>query len=655
MKKHSPFRSYLRFVRPYGKLITITLIIGMIKFGIPLTLPLILKYVVDNLLTGHAPQAERLGQLAQVLAWSFVLFVVVRAPVEYFRQYYAQLTTSRILYDLRSHLYGHIQKLSMRYYHNHKTGEIISRMINDAEQTKSLVETGMMNVWLDLFTLSIAAVFMFRMDFGLTLVAIAIFPFYAVSVKTLYKRLRQLTKSRSQALAEMQGYLYEHVNGMPVIKSFTLEKHESGQFGRKNEHYLERALAFTRWNAITNSIINTLTDVAPLLVIAYGGYQVIDGQMSLGTFVAFFAYLERLYSPLRRLVNSSTELTQASASLDRVMELMDEPYDIVDRPGAKAFGRVEGRIEFKQVYFRYNAEADGGGDGDVSENGKGNASRNGNVNADGNETGEGNADGSVSRNWNADGNETEEGNADGTVTRNGNGNAETDGDWVLQDLSLTIEPGETVALVGMSGGGKSSLISLLPRFHDVQRGSIEIDGVNLTDVTILSLREQIGMVLQDNTLFSGSVRDNILLGCPGASEEETVQAARAANAHDFILALPDGYDTEIGERGVKLSGGQKQRVAIARVFLKNPRILILDEATSALDLESEHLIQESLESLTRGRTTIIVAHRLSTITHAYQIVVIENGRIMEKGTHAALMEREGAYARLFNVQHLSET
>ncbi len=342
----------------------------------------------------------------------------------------------------------------------------------------------------------------------------------------------------------------------------------------------------TKWNARTNAVINTLTDVAPLLVLSYGGYQVIQGHLTLGAFVAFFfAYLDRLYSPLRRIVNSSNELTQAGASLERVIEFfLNEPYDISDAPHAKRVNEVKGEIEFDRVYFKYQGSED----------------------------------------------------------------------WVLRDIRLNIQAGETVAFVGMSGGGKSSLISLIPRFYDIQQGRILLDGTDIKDITIKSLRNQIGMVLQDNILFSGSVRENILFGKPGASEEEIIRAAIAANAHDFIESLPNGYDTEIGERGVKLSGGQKQRMAIARVFLKDPRILVLDEATSALDLESEHLIQESLEKLAKDRTTLIVAHRLSTVTHADRIVLIENGEIKETGTHEQLMRLDGAYARLFNVQNLKE-
>ncbi len=579
------WKTYFRIVKPYKWQIAATVAIGVVKFGIPLLLPFMIQYVIDDLLLNEQmANEEKLRQLGLLIIVASVLFVIVRGPVEYGRQYFAQWTSNRILFDMRNRLYDHIQKLSLRFFQNRKSGEIISRFMNDVEQTRNLVEIGLMNVWLDMFTLALALGFMFWLNPMLTLAAIAVFPLYGLAVKILYKRLKQLTKDRSQALAEIQGYLHERLQGIPVIRSFTLESHERMQFQSYNSRFLDKAMKHTRWNALTFSIVNTLTDIAPLIVIGYGGYQTIQGDLTVGSFSAFFVILDRLYNPLRRLVNSSTALTQAIASLERVVELMDEPYEIQDRPAARKLQSRGGEVEFRDVSFRYHDQ----------------------------------------------------------------------GDWVLKHVDLVIPAGQTTAIVGMSGGGKSSLVGLIPRFYDIQKGSISFDGQDIRHITQHSLRQQIGMVLQDNILFSGSLRDNIMMGRPGATDEEIISAAKAANAHHFIEQLPQGYHTEIGERGVKLSGGQKQRIAIARVFLKNPAVLILDEATSALDLESESLIQHSLAQLARDRTTLVVAHRLSTITHADQIVVMEHGTIVEKGRHEELMRINGAYARLYNIQRLEQ-
>lgn len=576
-------KRYLQFVKPYKYRIFATIIVGIIKFGIPMLIPLLIKYAIDGVINNHALTTdEKVHHLTIAIGIALFIFVIVRPPIEFIRQYLAQWTSNKILYDIRKKLYNHLQALSARFYANNQVGQVISRVINDVEQTKDFILTGLMNIWLDCITIIIALSIMFFLDVKLTLAALFIFPFYILTVYVFFGRLRKLTRERSQALAEVQGFLHERVQGISVVKSFAIEDNEAKNFDKKNTNFLTRALKHTRWNAYSFAAINTVTDIGPIIVIGVGAYLAISGSITVGTLAAFVGYLELLFGPLRRLVASFTTLTQSFASMDRVFQLIDEDYDIKNGVGAQPIEIKQGRIDIDHVSFQYN-------DNEAP---------------------------------------------------------------ILKDINLSIEKGETVAFVGMSGGVKSTLINLIPRFYDVTSGQILIDGHNIKDFLTGSLRNQIGLVQQDNILFSDTVKENILLGRPTATDEEVVEAAKMANAHDFIMNLPQGYDTEVGERGVKLSGGQKQRLSIARIFLNNPPILILDEATSALDLESESIIQEALDVLSKDRTTLIVAHRLSTITHADKIVVIENGHIVETGTHRELIAKQGAYEHLYSIQNL---
>ncbi len=412
--------------------ILLTILIGIVKFAIPLFIPYLIKIVIDDIIGAEMlSDAEKTKQLFLWLGGTALLFFIIRPPVEYYRQYFAQYVSNKILYDIRESLYAHLQRLGLQYYSNTRAGEVISRVINDVEQTKNFVTIGLMNVWLDFATIIIATCIMLTLDVPLTIVTLLAFPFYAYSVKHFFGKLRDLTRKRSQALADVQSYLHERVTGISVIKSFALEDKEQERFDGTNGNFLDKALDHTRWNAKAFAVVNTITDVAPLLVISYAGYQVINGDLSVGVMVAFIAYIDRLYNPLRRLVNASTSLTQSFASMDRVFELMEEPYDIKDKSGAKTLPQIEGEIQFDHVGFSY-------------------------------EEGE---------------------------------------EPVLRDVNFTVKPGETVALVGMSGGGKSTIVSLIPRFYDVTAGAIRIDGHDLRDIQIKSLRDQIGLVLQDSILI----------------------------------------------------------------------------------------------------------------------------------------------------------
>ncbi len=622
------------FAKPYrwkvlGLLLTITLI-----SIISLITPLLFRAMIDTAI----PEANT--TMINMLALGMVAIPLISGAIGVWQRNLNSQVGEGVIFDLRRALYAHMQRMSLRFFTESRTGELMSRLNNDVIGAQRAISDTLVNIISDVVRLVATLAIMLALEWRLTLLGLIVLPLFVLPARRIGRILRRLRRHSMEYNAEMNATMNEtlNVSGALLVKLFGREIQEYNRFSGHAGDVRDvgiRSAVVGRWFFMMLSVVGA---VGTAVVYGVGAYLVLADVLTIGTIVAFSAYLTQLYGPLMSLTNAPVEFAQSMVSFERVFEVLDIPVEIKEKSGAKKLTQVQGALQFKDVSFDYAAVAHGQKAGleDVARFTWG-----------GNEA------------YLKRGKEREE-----AASANGDQSPiselpiselpipeqDLSRRWALRHMNFQIQPGQLVALVGPSGAGKTSTTYMIPRLYDATEGSVLIDGSDIKDVTLKSLADSIGMVTQETYLFYDTIRANLLYANADASDAQIIAAARAANIHDFIAGLPDGYDTVVGERGYRLSGGERQRIAIARVILKDPRILVLDEATSSLDSLSEALIQEALERVMAGRTSLVIAHRLSTILAADLILVMENGRLVEQGTHDELLAEGGLYATLYETQ-----